>query len=121
MRGVSGGLWYSFSRCWGRGQRQYRRKGRTFADFALNLDTPVMELNDPGADGQPKTCTLLCMGSRLIGAIKPVEDPRLIFLRDPYAMIGHGHPCVGLIDRQGDVDGTAWARVFDRVVEKVQE
>jgi hypothetical protein len=80
-----------------------------------------MGFDNPGADGQPKARTFLGMGPRLIGAIEPVKDLRLILLRDPNTVIGYGHPCVSLFDRQSDVDCTAWARVFDRVIEKVQE
>ena len=88
-------------------QRQHHRKGRTFADLALNLDPPMMGLDNPGADGQPKTRALLGMSARVIGAIEPVEDPRLILLRNPNAVIGHGHPGVSLLDRQRDIDGAA--------------
>ena len=80
-----------------------------------------MGLDNPGADGQPKARALLGMGPRLIGAIEPVEDPRLILLRDSNAAISHGHPCLSLFDRQRDVDGAAGARVFDCVIEKIQE
>ena len=83
----------------GRGQRKYRRKGRTFADLALNLDTPVMGLGDPSTDGQPKARAFFGMGAGVIGAIEPVKDPGLILLRNPNAVIGHGHPCVSLFDR----------------------
>ena len=95
----------SCSRC-GR-QRQDHRKGRSFADLALNLDAPVMGLNNPGADGQPKTRALLGMGPRVIRAIEPVEDPRLILWRNPDSVIGHGHSDVRLIDRHCDID---WCR-----------
>jgi hypothetical protein len=47
------------------------------------------------------------MGPRLIGAIEPVEDTRLILLRDSNAAISHGHPCLILFDCQRDVDGAA--------------
>ena len=63
-----------------------------------------MGFDNPGADGQPKACAFLGMGSRLIGAIEPVEDPSLILLGDPNTVVGHGHPCVSLLDRQRDVD-----------------
>ena len=80
-----------------------------------------MALDNPGTDGEPEARALLGMGSRLIGAIEPIEDPSMILLRDPNAMIGHGHPCMRLFDRQCDVDGAAGARIFDRVIEKIQE
>ena len=80
-----------------------------------------MGFDNPGADGQPKARALLGMGPRVIGAIEPVEDLRLILLRDPNAAIGHRHPCVPLLDRQCDVDCAAGARVFDCVIEKIQE
>jgi hypothetical protein len=63
-----------------------------------------MGFDNPGADGQSKARTFLGMGPRLIGAIEPVEDPSLILLGDPNTVIGHGHPCVSLLDRQRDVD-----------------
>ena len=89
MGGHRGGNEGPCSRC-GR-QRQHHRKGRAFADLALNLDPPMVGLNNPGADGQPKTRALLGMSARVIGAIEPVEDPRLILLRNPNSVIGHGH------------------------------
>jgi hypothetical protein len=58
---------------------------------------------------------------RLIGAIEPVEDPRLILLRNSNAAISHGHPCLILFDCQRNVDGAAGARVLDCVIEKIQE
>ena len=66
-----------------------------------------MGLDNPGADGQPKARALLGMGPRLIGAIEPVEDTRLILLRDSNAAISHVHPCLILFDCQRDVDGAA--------------
>jgi len=87
-----------------RGQRQHHRKGRTFADLALDLDTPAMGFDNPGADGQPQARALLGIGPRFIGSIEPVEDLRLILLRDPNAAIGHRHPCMSLFDRQSNVD-----------------
>ena len=81
----------------------------------------AMGFDNPGTDGQPKARALLGMGPRSIGAIEPVEDLRLILLRDPNAVIGHGHPCVILLDRQRDVDCATGARVFDCVIEKIQE
>src|SRR5437870_1483608 len=97
------------------------RKSLTFAYLALDLDTTAMGFDNPGADGQPKTRAFLGMGPRIIGAIEPVEDPRLILLRDSNTVIGHGHPCVSLFDRQRDVDGAAGVRVLDCVIEKIQE
>ena len=81
----------------------------------------AMGFDNPGADGQPKARALLGMGSRVIGAIEPVEDLRLIFLRDPNAAIGHRHPRLPLRDRQRDIDCATGARVLDRVIEKIQE
>jgi hypothetical protein len=68
-----------------------------------------MGFGNPGADGQSKARAFLGMGSRIIGAIEPVEDPRMILLRNPNTVIGHGHPCVSLLDRQRDVDDTTVA------------
>ena len=80
-----------------------------------------MGFDNPSADGQAKARTFLGMGPRAVGSIEPVKDPSLILLRDPNAVIGHGHPCVSLFDRQRDVDCAAGVRVFDRIVEKIQE
>ena len=77
--------------------------------------------DDPRADGQPKARALLGMGPCVIGAIESVEDPRLILLRDPNAAVGHGHLCMCLSDRQRDVDRAAGVRVFDSIIEKIQE
>src|SRR5262247_542204 len=90
----------------GRGQWQHHRKRRTFIDFALDFNSPAMGLNNPGADGQPETRTLLGMGPCFIGAIEPVEDTRLILRCDPYTAIRYGHPGLSLFDRQRNVDGT---------------
>ena len=65
----------------------------------------MVGLNNPGADRQPKTCALLGMSARVIGAIESIEDPRLILLRNPDSVIGHGHSDVRLIDRHCDIDG----------------
>jgi hypothetical protein len=64
------------------------------SNLALNLDTPAMGFGNPGADGHPKSCAFLGMGSCIIGAIEPVKDPRLIFFRNPNPVIGHGHQSV---------------------------
>ena len=68
-----------------------------------------MGFNNPGADGQSKACAFLGMGSRVIGAVKAIEDPGLIFLRDPNPAVSHGYLCVSLVDRQRDVDDTTVA------------
>ena len=80
-----------------------------------------MGFGNPGADGQPKSCAFLGMGSCIIGAIEPVENPRLILLRNPDAVIGHGQPCVSLLNGQRDIDNATEARVFHCIVEKIQE
>src|ERR1041385_8710619 len=80
------------SRC--RSQGQYDRKGRTFADLALDFEMPAMEFDNPGADGQSKARPLLGMGTSVIGAKESVEDWSLILFRDPIPLIGHGPPCV---------------------------
>ena len=53
-----------------------------------------MGFDNPSADGQPKARALLGMSPRVIGAIEPVKDPRLILLRNPNAVIAHGHQSV---------------------------
>lgn len=102
-------------------KRQQHGNGRTFTDLALNLDVSAVGFGNPGANRQSKARALLRMGSRVIGAIEPVEDLSLIFLRDPDAVICHRHPSLPLLNRQGHVDRAAWPRVFDCVIDEVQE
>ena len=50
-----------------------------------------MGFDNPRADGQPKARALLRVGSRVIGAVEAVEDPRDLAGGEMAACVPHAH------------------------------
>src|SRR5687767_4093604 len=81
----------------------------------------MMGFDDPRANGEPQAGAFFRVGAGIVGAVKAVEDPILIFGRNPNALIRNDELRLIEMGRQRYLNGPARPRIFDGIVHEVQK
>src|SRR5262245_33375650 len=71
-------------------------------------------------NGQSQPSTLMCTARR-VRAIKTLKDVWHVFRRNPVAGVPNGYPESAIARHRREKHITAWARVFNRVVQQNQD
>src|SRR5262245_12986077 len=87
----------------------------------LDRNATAVRLHGPFGDGETETCAAHLARPSFVDTIKPVEDPRPMFRRNPRSFVDDGHRGIARIAIDLDVDGRSRRAVFDRVVEQVRD